>query len=120
VLKFFLHISKEEQEKRLLARENDPTKAWKLSLDDWKQRERWDEYSEAYEDAISRCGSPKAPWVLVPADAKWYRNLVVAEHVTAALRPYRKSWLRALEKRGEELREQVREWRRSRKKSAAK
>jgi PPK2 family polyphosphate:nucleotide phosphotransferase len=114
VLKFFLHISKDEQEKRLLARENDPTKAWKLSLDDWKQRERWDEYTEAYEDAISRCASPKAPWVIVPADAKWYRNLVVAEHVTAALRPYRKSWLRALEKRGEELREQVREWRRSR------
>jgi PPK2 family polyphosphate:nucleotide phosphotransferase len=120
VLKFFLHISKEEQEKRLLARENDPTKAWKLSLDDWKQRERWDEYTEAYEDAISRCATPKAPWVIVPADAKWYRNLVVAEQVTAALRPYRKSWLRALEKRGEELREQVREWRRSRKKSAAK
>jgi hypothetical protein len=52
--------------------------------------------------------------VIVPADAKWYRNLVVAEHVTAALRPHGKSWLRALEKRGEELREQVREWRRSR------
>jgi PPK2 family polyphosphate:nucleotide phosphotransferase len=120
VLKFFLHISKEEQEKRLLAREKDPAKAWKLNVEDWKQREQWAEFTEAYEDAISRCASPQAPWVLVPADAKWYRDLVVAEHVTAALRPYRKGWLRTLEKRGEELREEIREWRRSRKKSGAK
>jgi PPK2 family polyphosphate:nucleotide phosphotransferase len=120
VLKFFLHISKDEQEKRLLAREEDPAKAWKLSVEDWKQRKEWDEFTDAYEDAISRCASPQAPWVLVPSDAKWYRDLVVAEHVTAALRPYRKRWLRTLEKRGEELRKEILEWRRSGKESGAK
>src|SRR5437868_5119573 len=67
VLKYFLHITQDEQEKRLLAREEDPNDAWKLNVEDWKDRERWDEYTEAYEEAISRCASKRAPWMVVPA-----------------------------------------------------
>jgi PPK2 family polyphosphate:nucleotide phosphotransferase len=111
VLKYFLHISKAEQERRLLARENDPVDAWKLSLDDWKQREEWDEFTEAYEDAIARCSAPHAPWCIVPADAKWYRDLVVAESFAAALRPYRKEWLDTLEQQGKRRRAALEAWR---------
>ena len=112
ILKFFLHISKDEQEKRLLAREQNPADAWKLSIEDWKDRERWEEFTEAYEDAIARCASPDAPWIVVPADAKWYRNLVVTEAVAAALRPHRKSWRKKLDEEGKVLRRDVEEWRR--------
>jgi len=70
VLKYFLHITKEEQEKRLLEREQDPAKAWKLNVNDWKERGYWDEYTEAYEDAISRTAAKHAPWTVVPANAK--------------------------------------------------
>jgi PPK2 family polyphosphate:nucleotide phosphotransferase len=114
VLKYFLHISRGEQEKRLLARENDPIDAWKLSVDDWKQRDEWDEFSEAYEDAISRCSAPWAPWRVVPSDAKWYRNLVVAESLAAALRPYRDEWLRTLEDEGKRRRAALEAWRKER------
>ncbi len=92
LLKFFLHLSKKEQEERLLERERDPAKAWKLNVGDWKEREHWSAYTEAYEEAIARCAAPAAPWVIVPSDAKWYRNLVVAETLVEALRPHRKAW----------------------------
>lgn len=92
VIKYFLHISNEEQKKRLIEREQDPTKAWKLSPVDWKERELWDQYQKAYEDAINRCSTKTAPWYVVPADHKWYRNLVLAETLVEALRPHRKSW----------------------------
>jgi PPK2 family polyphosphate:nucleotide phosphotransferase len=111
VLKYFLHISKEEQEKRLLEREKDTDKAWKINVLDWKEREEWEEFTEAYEDAIARCSAPHAPWMVVPADAKWYRNLAVSESVVAALRPYRKEWLKTLEKEGEQRRAEVAAWR---------
>ena len=100
LLKFFLHISPEEQEQRLLAREKDPLDAWKLSVQDWKDREKWEEFTEAYEDAISRCAAPHAPWMVVPSDAKWFRDLAVAETLVAALRPYRREWQKTLEERG--------------------
>jgi PPK2 family polyphosphate:nucleotide phosphotransferase len=77
ILKFFLHISKNEQEERLLAREEDKTKAWKLSATDWAERERWDDYQEAYEDALSKCSTAHAPWYIVPANRKWYRDWAV-------------------------------------------
>jgi PPK2 family polyphosphate:nucleotide phosphotransferase len=115
IVKFFLHISKDEQEQRLLSRENDPVDAWKLSVDDWKQREQWDEFTEAYEDAISRCAAPHAPWCVVPADAKWYRNLVVAESIAAALRPFREKWLATLDEEGKRRRTALEAWRRQRK-----
>lgn len=97
VLKFFLHISKDEQEQRLLEREQEVEKAWKLSVGDWKEREFWSDYQAAYEDAIGKCSSPDAPWFIVPANQKWYRNLAVTEAVVEALRPHRKGWLEALD-----------------------
>jgi PPK2 family polyphosphate:nucleotide phosphotransferase len=100
VLKFFLHISKDEQKKRLLAREQDPRTAWKINAGDWEDRELWDEYTDAYEDAISRTATKHAPWMVVPADAKWYRNLVVARAVTEALRPHKKTWQAQLDQVG--------------------
>ncbi|WP_437601321.1 PPK2 family polyphosphate kinase [Sorangium sp. So ce590] len=114
VLKFFLHISKKEQEKRLLEREEDPSTAWKLNVNDWKEREHWDEYTEAYEEVFRRCTSRHAPWCIVPADAKWYRNLVVAEAVAEAMREYRDDWLKTLERNGRAGREELEEYRRSR------
>jgi PPK2 family polyphosphate:nucleotide phosphotransferase len=104
VLKFFLHISKKEQKERLLEREKAPETAWKLNPNDWVEREYWDDYTEAYEDAISRTAAPQAPWIVVPANAKWYRNLVVAESVVEALRRHRKGWSRKLDRMGRERR----------------
>src|SRR5262249_7668437 len=77
---------------RLLEREKDPANAWKLNPNDWKERDCWDEYTEAYEDAISKTAAKHAPWMVVPANAKWYRNLVVAESIVEALRAHRKGW----------------------------
>jgi PPK2 family polyphosphate:nucleotide phosphotransferase len=96
ILKYFLHITKKEQERRLLERERSLEAAWKINPDDWKERGYWDEYTEAYEAAISRTAAKHAPWTIVPANAKWYRNLVIAESIVAALRPHRKEWQRAL------------------------
>ena len=92
VLKFFLHICKHEQAERLREREADPTKAWKLAVGDWEQRRHWDAYQKAYEDALSKCSTDNAPWHIVPADQKWYRNLAVAEAIVERLRPYAKEW----------------------------
>jgi PPK2 family polyphosphate:nucleotide phosphotransferase len=97
ILKFFLHISSEEQEQRLIEREQDPTKAWKLSAGDWRERQRWGDYQEAYEDVLSRCSTDEAPWYLIPADRKWYRNLAVAEVIVEALEGHRKGWAAKLE-----------------------
>ncbi len=101
IAKFYLHISKEEQEERLLERERDVTKAWKLSAADWVERRSWDKYLAAYQDAITTCAMAAAPWYVVPADRKWFRNLVVAEAIVETLRPHKQRWLRALEARGE-------------------
>ena len=111
VLKYFLHITREEQEKRLLAREEDLADAWKLNVEDWRDRERWKDYTEAYQDAIGRCASKDAPWIVVPANARWYRNLVIAESLGDALRPYRKAWRKTLDAEGRLLRRDVRQWR---------
>jgi PPK2 family polyphosphate:nucleotide phosphotransferase len=100
IMKFYLHISKEEQEERLLAREREVEKAWKLSAADWVERRSWDKYAAAYEEAISRCNTKNAPWVIVPANRKWFRNVVVTEALVDLLRPYRDSWLEALTDRG--------------------
>ncbi|MCW2503283.1 MAG: hypothetical protein JWO79_1567 [Actinomycetia bacterium] len=84
VVKVMLHISKEEQAARLLARLADPTKFWKYNPGDLAERARWDDYQVAYEDAINRCSTPQAPWYVVPADRKWYRNWAVANLLLAA------------------------------------
>ncbi len=96
ILKFFLHISKDEQRKRLEAREEEAEKAWKLSVGDWQERELWDNYQQAYEDALSKCSTEAAPWHIIPADKKWFRNLAVAEAIIEKLRPYHQHWQAAL------------------------
>jgi PPK2 family polyphosphate:nucleotide phosphotransferase len=101
VLKFFLHISKEEQAVRLRAREKEKDKRWKLALGDYEQRRHWEAYRAAYQDVLERCSAPHAPWYVVPADRKWFRNLAVADAIVGALRPYRAVWKRALLERGE-------------------
>lgn len=85
VRKFFLHLSKEEQKKRFLARLDIPEKNWKLSPADAKEREFWDEYSDAYEDMIRNTATKEAPWYVIPADNKWFSRLVVAAAVIDAL-----------------------------------
>lgn len=85
ILKFFLHISKEEQRERLAARIADPRKNWKFNPDDLRERARWDEYQQAYQDALSRCSTDIAPWYIVPADKKWFRNVVIAETIVDRL-----------------------------------
>ncbi len=111
VLKFYLNISKEEQEERLVKREQDATKFWKLSVGDWKEREFWDDYTAAYEDAINRCSAEHAPWFIVPADKKWFRNLAVAEALRDALLPHKESWMQALEKVGQRELKLIKEFR---------
>jgi PPK2 family polyphosphate:nucleotide phosphotransferase len=96
VLKFYLHISREEQYQRLLEREQEPLSAWKLNPGDWRDLPLWAEFTEAYQDAFDRCSSPGLPWYLVPADRKWFRNLAVMERMVLALRPHRQRWLDAL------------------------
>jgi PPK2 family polyphosphate:nucleotide phosphotransferase len=108
LLKFFLHISNAEQKQRLLDREKDPTKAWKLSPADWKERELWDDYQAAYEDAINKCAAPHAPWFIVPSNHKWFRNLAIAETIVEALRPLRKGWMQRLQEIGAEELKQLR------------
>jgi PPK2 family polyphosphate:nucleotide phosphotransferase len=84
-LKFFLHISKEEQRKRLLARLDDTTKFWKFSAGDLKERALWDTYQDAYEEAIIETARPEAPWFAVPANNKWFAHLVVVETLIDAI-----------------------------------
>lgn len=116
ILKFYLHISEEEQKQRLLEREQDATKSWKLSVGDWKEREYWDDYTAAYEDALNECSSKRRPWFIVPANKKWFRNLAVAEVLRDALMPFRKKWLEELEDEGREKRTAIEEYRRDREK----
>lgn len=111
VLKYFLHITKDEQEERLLEREKEPETAWKLNPNDWKERDYWDEYTAAYEDAISRTATPHAPWTIVPANSKWYRNLVVAESIVAALRDHRSNWDKKLQEMGKAGRSELEAYR---------
>lgn len=85
VVKFFLHISKEEQADRFRARVEDPTKRWKFRRADVDERKCWDGYQAAFEEALSRTSTKAAPWYVVPADRKWYRNWVVSEVLLATL-----------------------------------
>jgi PPK2 family polyphosphate:nucleotide phosphotransferase len=85
ILKFFLHIGKEEQKRRFQARILDPTRNWKISLADFEERRYWDDYMKAYEDALRKCSTDEAPWHVIPADHKWFRNYLVAETMVQAL-----------------------------------
>lgn len=85
VRKFFLHISKEEQKERLEERVADPEKRWKWNSGDLEERKFWGEYQKAFEDVISATSTQDAPWYIIPANRKWYRNLLVADYIVQAL-----------------------------------
>jgi len=85
ILKFFLHISKKEQLERLEQRLKDPTRNWKISEADFKERQRWDDYVKAYEAVLSRCNESRAPWFVIPANKKWFRNLAVSQIIVETL-----------------------------------
>jgi len=82
ILKFFLHISKDEQKKRFEQRIEDPDRQWKISEADFDERNYWDDYTKAYEDALMLCSTKHAPWYIIPANKKWFRNLAVS-HIIA-------------------------------------
>lgn len=85
ILKFYLHISKDEQKKRLQSRLDNPDKNWKFSIADLPVREQWDDYMAAYEAALTRCNTDFAPWYIVPANRKWYRDLFITRVIVATL-----------------------------------
>ena len=95
VVKVFLHVSREEQRQRLLARLDDPTKLWKFNPRDVDERASWDDYQEAYAAALERCNSDAAPWYRVPADRKWYRNWAIASLLVEQLEDMKLTWPKA-------------------------
>jgi PPK2 family polyphosphate:nucleotide phosphotransferase len=95
IVKCFLHISRDEQRERLLARLDDPTKHWKYNPADLASRARWDDYAVAYGDAIERCSTDDAPWYVVPADRKWYRNWAITSLLIERLEALQLSWPKA-------------------------
>lgn len=113
IVKFCLHISPEEQEERLLAREADPIKAWKLNVGDWKERAYWDDYTDAYNAVLTKCNPSHAPWHVLPSDRKWFRDLAITETLVEALRPYRSEWLKKLESIGEKAKAELAEYRKA-------
>lgn len=86
VRKFFLHVSKDEQKRRFLSRLDEPSKNWKFSVGDVRERARWDDYMRAYEQTIQATATPRSPWIVVPADNKWFTRLIVVEAIVAALK----------------------------------
>ena len=85
ILKFFLHISKEEQLARFAQRLDDPTRNWKISESDYSERKLWDDYIDAFEDAIRATSTDEAPWYVIPANHKWFRNLVVSQIIADSI-----------------------------------
>ena len=85
VLKFYLHISRNEQLARFKKRIDDPRRHWKLSHADFEERKLWDRYVAAYEDALAKCSTPHAPWFVIPSDHKWFRNLAVSQIIVETL-----------------------------------
>ena len=100
IMKFFLHISKEEQEERLLEREKDPVASWKLSVSDWTERKLWDDYQEAYEEVLNKTSTSYAPWYVVPANHKWFRNAAISETIVETLNPFKMGWVKHLQEIG--------------------
>jgi len=85
ILKFFLHISPEEQLKRFKKRLKDPDRWWKISESDYSERQYWADYQQAYQDALQHCSSVHAPWFVIPSDHKWFRNLAISRIVVETL-----------------------------------
>jgi PPK2 family polyphosphate:nucleotide phosphotransferase len=105
ILKFFLHVSKEEQRKRLLDRLDQPSKNWKFEIADLGERERWKDYTDAYEEVLSATSTEHAPWFVVPADHKWFMRLVISELVVEALEDLRLAYPKVSKKHLAELSE---------------
>ena len=103
VVKFFLHVSKEEQQKRFLERLDDPDKNWKFSVNDARERSFWDDYMEAYEETIRETASEKSPWYVVPADNKWFTRVIVAAAVIDALAAMKLQYPKVSEAKRQEL-----------------
>lgn len=103
ILKFFLHISKEEQRKRFLARIDDPEKNWKFSLDDIQERKYWDEYMKAYGDCLSATSSTMAPWSIIPSDDKENARLIISQIILDKLKVLKMSYPKSTAKRKKEL-----------------
>jgi len=95
ILKFFLHMSSREQRKRFDERLADPRKNWKASPADFKEREHWDEYQSAYQDAIGKCSTPENPWYVIPSDHRWFRNFAVGEVIVRTLESFKMRYPRA-------------------------
>lgn len=92
ILKFYLNISKDEQKERLQERLDIPEKNWKFAKGDLAEREKWDDYQRAFEDMLARTSTEAAPWHIVPADRKWYRNIVISEAIITALESLDMQW----------------------------
>ncbi|MCE5258057.1 MAG: polyphosphate kinase 2 family protein [Chloroflexi bacterium] len=92
VVKFFLHISNDEQKTRLQDRLDDPTEYWKFNLADLKTRAKWDAYTAAYEDALNKCSTKRAPWYIIPADKKWFRDLLISQILKEKLTALNLEW----------------------------
>lgn len=92
ILKFFLHVSREEQARRLQARLTDPSRHWKASAADFQERQYWTDYQAAYEAVLSRCSTAAAPWYVIPADHKWFRNWAVSRLMVRALKSLKMSY----------------------------
>ena len=86
ILKFFLHISKEYQQKKLESRLENPNKNWKFSEDDLKERKYWDKYQECYEDVLSNCSTNEVPWHIIPSNHRWFRDYIILKTITSALK----------------------------------
>jgi PPK2 family polyphosphate:nucleotide phosphotransferase len=103
IVKFFLHVSKEEQRRRFLARLDEPQKNWKFSLSDVKEREHWDDYMHAYEDMLASTSTEHAPWYVIPADHKWFMRMAVADVIVSTLEGLRPEYPRITEEKRREL-----------------
>lgn len=88
ILKFFLHISKEEQLRRFKQRLDDPTRQWKISEADYTEREYWKNYETAYEEALSKCSTKESPWFIIPSDHKWFRNLAISKIIVETMEKF--------------------------------
>jgi len=104
-VKIFLHISKDEQKKRLIERIDDKTKNWKFSAADIKERQYWDDYQRCYEDAIRETTTDKSPWYVIPADKKWFARLAVSEIISQTLENLKLTYPEVSEKQSEDLKE---------------
>jgi PPK2 family polyphosphate:nucleotide phosphotransferase len=109
VIKCYLHVSNEEQERRLVERMEDLETAWKISARDWTSRESWDDYMAAYETTMNATSDAELPWYVIPADHQWFHNLAIAELLVERLREHRDAWLAAREARAKEEQAAARE-----------